>query len=50
MGEKGMITRVASVPLGAEFTFAAASEADVTAPGQLTADELQDIYKILKIN
>ena len=50
MGDKGMITRVASVPLGAEFTFASSSAGESTAPGQLTVKELTEIYSILKIN
>ncbi|HYW94747.1 MAG TPA: type I 3-dehydroquinate dehydratase [Bacteroidales bacterium] len=50
MGDKGMITRVASVPLGAEFTFAASGASETTAPGQLTEDELLEIYHILKID
>ncbi len=50
MGVKGMITRVASVPMGAEFTFASSDESAATAPGQLTEKELNEIYDILKIN
>ncbi len=50
MGEKGMITRVASVPLGAEFTFASPDGSAGTAPGQLKEHELKEIYDILKIN
>ncbi len=50
MGDKGLITRVASVPLGAEFTFASSSAGEATAPGQLTVKELTEIYNILKIN
>lgn len=41
MGEKGAITRVAGPLLGGEFTFAALREGAQTAPGQLTADELE---------
>jgi len=46
MGEHGKITRVASPKLGAEFTFAALSEEEATAPGQLTKLDLETIYKI----
>jgi 3-dehydroquinate dehydratase type I len=47
MGRKGVVTRIAAPLLGAEFTFAAASHKGGTAPGQLTVDEINTIYKIL---
>ncbi len=50
MGESGKIVRVASLLLGAEFTFAASGTETVTAPGQLTWSEMKDIYKILGTN
>ncbi len=50
MGEKGMITRVAAIPLGSEFTFAAPDSAGTTAPGQLTHTELAEILTILKMS
>lgn len=50
MGEKGMISRVAARVFGAEFTFASSGRENSTAPGQLTVDELNDIFRILKIN
>lgn len=46
MGEFGKVTRVASPKLGAEFTFAALTDAEATAPGQLTKAELESIYKV----
>ena len=49
MGEKGILTRVAAPVLGAEFTFAAASKELATAPGQLTVQEMKDLFKIMKI-
>lgn len=49
MGEKGKIVRVASILLGAEFTFAAPGMGQNTAPGQLSLEEMEYIYKILKI-
>lgn len=49
MGEGGILTRVAAVPLGAEFTFASPGKENKTAPGQLTEAELREIYQILKI-
>lgn len=50
MGEKGMLTRVAAPVLGAEFTFAAANRESATAPGQLTVDEMKELFKIMKID
>ncbi len=50
MGEKGKITRIAAPMLGAEFTYASIDEAHVTAPGQLTASQMEVIYSILESN
>ena len=41
MGEIGKITRIANIYLGSPFTFAAISDAQKTAPGQLTVDEIK---------
>ena len=38
MGPHGVASRVAACPLGSPFTFVAWSEAEATAPGQLTRD------------
>jgi len=48
MGNAGKITRIAAPFLGAEFTFASADVEHLTAPGQLTATQMEDIFKILK--
>lgn len=48
MGEKGIITRVAATFFGAEFSFASPENDDKTAPGQLSLNEMKDIFKILK--
>ena len=48
MGKPGKITRVAAPLLGAEFTYASLNEKHATAPGQLTVDELIDIYDVLR--
>jgi len=48
MGDKGRITRVAATWMGAEFTFAALSADESTAPGQLTFDEMSTIEKLMK--
>jgi len=47
IGETGRITRIAAPLLGADFTYASADEAHKTAPGQLTASEMEVIYRIL---
>lgn len=47
MGEAGKITRFAALELGAEFSFAALSGESITAPGQLTFNELTSLEKKL---
>ncbi|MEI7595549.1 MAG: type I 3-dehydroquinate dehydratase [Bacteroidota bacterium] len=47
MGEYGRITRVASLFLGAPFTFVAIDEVSVSAPGQLSKAEMETIQGIL---
>ena len=46
MGEQGIISRVLGVRAGSVFTFAAATRGEETAPGQVTASELRDTYRI----
>ena len=46
MGEPGIISRVLGVRAGSIFTFAAATRGEETAPGQVTAGELRDTYRI----
>jgi 3-dehydroquinate dehydratase/shikimate dehydrogenase len=46
MGEPGIISRVLGVRAGSVFTFGAAARGEETAPGQVTASELRDIYRI----
>jgi len=41
MGEEGRITRVANIALGSPFTFACVDEEQITAPGQMTTEEMQ---------
>jgi 3-dehydroquinate dehydratase I len=48
MGQLGKITRVAAPMLGAEFTFAASSDGQVTAPGQVSDVELRKIIELIK--
>jgi 3-dehydroquinate dehydratase / shikimate dehydrogenase len=46
MGEQGIISRVLGVRAGSIFTFGAASKGEETAPGQVLAGELRDVYRI----
>ncbi len=47
MGRKGRITRIMAPYLGAEFTFASPDLGVGTAPGQLSLDQLNEIYKVI---
>ena len=46
MGEQGIISRLLGVRAGSVFTFAAVSPDEKTAPGQITAQELRNTYRI----
>jgi len=46
MGEEGLVSRVLGPRSGAAFTFASFSDATETAPGQVTARTLRDLYRI----
>ncbi len=50
MGEQGIISRVLGVRAGSVFTFGAASRGEETAPGQATAIELRDTYRIESVD
>jgi len=50
MGEQGIISRVLGVRAGSIFTFAAVSEDQKTAPGQVTAQELRSTYRIEQVD
>ncbi len=50
MGDAGIISRVLGVRAGSAFTFAAASEGDETAPGQISARALLDTYRIDQVD
>lgn len=50
MGEQGIISRVLGVRAGSAFTFAAAGAGLETAPGQITAQELRNIYRIEQVD
>jgi len=46
MGEEGLVSRVLGPRAGASFTFAASSSGAETAPGQVTAHTLRDLYRV----
>ena len=50
MGEQGIISRVIGVRAGSVFTFAAASAGEETAPGQIAAKTLRDVYRIDQVD
>jgi 3-dehydroquinate dehydratase/shikimate dehydrogenase len=45
MGEEGLVSRVLGPRAGAAFTFAAFSEGTATAPGQVSALQMRDLYR-----
>jgi len=46
MGEEGLVSRVLSPRAGAAFTFASFSNGAETAPGQVTSQEMRELYRI----
>jgi len=46
MGEAGIISRILNVRFGSSFTFASAQTGEETAPGQMAARVLRDVYRI----
>jgi len=50
MGEQGIISRVLGVRAGSVFTFGAASAGEATAPGQVPAQELRNVYRIEQLD
>src|ERR1700751_266900 len=50
MGEQGIISRLLGVRAGSAFTFAAVSEGERTAPGQVTAQDLRSVYRIEQVD
>src|SRR5580765_3277265 len=50
MGEQGIISRVLGVRAGSVFTFASAIAGEETAPGQATALELRNVYRIEQVD
>jgi 3-dehydroquinate dehydratase/shikimate dehydrogenase len=50
MGEQGIISRVLGVRAGSIFTFASAGAGQETAPGQVTAQQLRNVYRIDQVD
>ena len=50
MGESGVWTRILGLSRGAFMTFTALDEASATAPGQLTAREMIDVYRVKELD
>jgi 3-dehydroquinate dehydratase/shikimate dehydrogenase len=50
MGEEGLVSRVLGPRAGGAFTFAAYAEGSETAPGQITAAALRDIYRLEQLD
>ena len=50
MGEQGIISRVLGVRAGSVFTFASAASGEETAPGQISAQELRNVYRIEQVD
>ena len=50
MGEQGIISRVLGVRAGSVFTFASAGVGEETAKGQVTAQELRNVYRIEQVD
>ena len=50
MGEQGIISRVLAVRAGSQFTFGALGPGEETAPGQIFARALQDVYRIEQVD
>src|SRR5215831_8166232 len=50
MGEQGIISRVLAVRAGSTFTFAAVTADEKTAPGQVTVQELRNVYRIEQVD
>jgi len=50
MGEEGIVSRVLGPRSGGVFTFAAPDDGEGTAPGQLTARTLRELYRIEQLD
>jgi 3-dehydroquinate dehydratase/shikimate dehydrogenase len=50
MGEQGIISRLLGLRAGSHFTFAASGEGEETAPGQMTARQLREMFRVEQID
>jgi 3-dehydroquinate dehydratase/shikimate dehydrogenase len=50
MGEQGIISRILGQRAGSQFTFAAATPGEETAPGQIAARTLREIYRFEQVD
>jgi 3-dehydroquinate dehydratase/shikimate dehydrogenase len=50
MGEPGVISRVLGLRAGSAFTFAATTESEATAPGQIAARTLIETYRVEQVD
>ena len=50
MGEEGLVSRVLGPRAGAAFTFASSANGGETAPGQVTAHTLHDMYRMEQLD
>jgi 3-dehydroquinate dehydratase/shikimate dehydrogenase len=50
MGEAGLLTRVLAPAFGAALTYGSLAPTQATAPGQLTARELRELYRVQRLD
>lgn len=50
MGEQGTVSRLLALRAGSTFTFAAAFPGEETAPGQMAAPDLRDVYRVCELD
>jgi 3-dehydroquinate dehydratase/shikimate dehydrogenase len=50
MGEAGTVTRILAPSRGAFLTYGSSDESHASAPGQIGAAELRDVYRVHKLN
>ncbi|HEX8773869.1 MAG TPA: shikimate dehydrogenase [Pyrinomonadaceae bacterium] len=50
MGQQGILTRILGPSRGSFLTYATLSDAQATAPGQLSVKDLRELYRIERIN
>ncbi|HEV7842557.1 MAG TPA: type I 3-dehydroquinate dehydratase, partial [Pyrinomonadaceae bacterium] len=50
MGEEGVLTRILGLARGAFLTYGAIADERVSAPGQITAAELRELYRAQELN